>query len=308
MMGRAGWGKAGERRGSGAAALALAACALVLAACSSSGPATTPVATPSQNAASSAASSASGLSGPSGCTLPGATTFVTNHELYVTKGANGYEGAVLSSVSQVLGQYVSQAWPDGFSGASGAQQVVQWFSNLVGPQGSSLLQQVAKGPEAISSWTGGAPNPSQAASVAFDERFLGWEGFAPNGAPQWGTVTLVSDTSGGSYASEPGGIGLDSSGVPVGACEPWAVELGVENGSTVDWWYIGGMAQFAVSGGTTATLVDPLVSGEVYEQAGTASSRPDWVPPPCSPGSSCNPFQPVSPPSGAVPTSLPLSS
>ncbi len=158
-----------------------------------------------------------------------------------------------------------------------------------------LVTTFAGGPASIGSWSGGQPNAAQAAGVAHDARFLFYQGNSP-GTSAWGSADLVDERSTFGVPTAGASVSYGPSGNITGICTTWWTEVGRQSGSSFTWWYIHGIALFEEPSGTTSWLLaNPAVSGFVYDEAGSPSSEPGWIP-------SFGP--PASEPAGATPVSL----
>lgn len=205
--------------------------------------------------------------------------------------------AVYTTAYTNLFDYAQHAWPSGtLSGLASVDSIDAWlhFVDASSPSASAL----SAGPTSISYWEGGAPNAAQAASVAFDARFLFYVGVPPGTTvPQpWGTATLVGERMIVAGLQPGTSISYNSRGQIVGICLPWWVEVGRQAGSSFTWWYIHGVAAMVPSYGTWL-IESPAATGWVYDEPGNPGSEPPWISASGTPGL---PATVAPPPAGAA--------
>lgn len=210
-------------------------------------------------------------------------TYPLGTEAEMSKGLAAYPSgaAAFQAALQPLDTYLQDAWPTGAeSGLGSASQIAQWLSVL--DPTSPLFSTLEQGPASVAAWSGGVPNPAQAAGVAFDARFLFWAGNVPGSpvGPTWGSANLVgTTTSDGENPAAGSSISYGPGGQVTGLCAGWWVEVGRQAGSSFTWWYIHGVASFQQMTSSSGWLmVNPAVFGFVYDQPGTPSSPPNWIP------------------------------
>lgn len=260
-----------DRTRIGAGVAVVAGCAAVLAGCGG-GPTLTRL--PSGQPTSSGGAAAAANTEVSACRPAGTTTVDTMTS--AKPGGDGESAAVASFMSAAFttaGAYLNQAWPQGQQTYTTAGS---WVSHLMLP-GSPLIATLQKGPQGAGSWTGGQPDAAQAASYAYDERFLMWKGGSNPYLQQWQPVTVTGRQFQAGTAVGTVTVAANALGTPLMACIPWAVqfESQLPQGST--WWYVTAtMAVQPTAAGTTA-VVNPEVKGGVYSQPAGAGPAPDWV-------------------------------